>query len=625
MLGERYHQIWAPLRVVLGFGMLMPIAGGFSTVHYLLRDVVGVAAVQIGNAPIKAYIAGMAHNPPGISPAAMQGATVANQVLSLQACAAVVDGINRHVNPWVMVARATPYPKPQTTSGGYVWNFGDCGSMTLRTPSIKGDFGEGAADRIAAFALARGNATQQLMADIAPIIDSKGFGDYFATKTYNPETVGAVAAREMMLASIIQPDLASRMRVAADKWNVAVSDAAKAAFAGADETMKANLGGRIQEYGFMVAGSYERTLSQISALAVSVAADKPAAVLGSPGYRYNNAYKGSQAVIIAARQEAARTRGLSDGGNADPGDGSDAMDFVGSVVAPMLDVQPVAKSADPVGDMISRGQWLLTGGQAGIAAMTVANSLSEGAKASVLGWIGGGAIAGAITYLASWAGYAIMLAMLVGIMHAYVLPMIPMIMVFVMGVSWLVLFLEAAIAGVLWAFVFIRMDGQDFFDKNQTPGITLLFNLFARPAIGMLAFIGGMILMPHLLNGLAVIWDDAFAAQTQGPIWNWAIGKLVGLVMFCWMQWHLYMRVYGLIPTIADRVGHWMGFQMHGYNEGAATEAASGAMIAAGGAVAKAPLLPKGKANGGGSGRGLSDAARKAADQTTAQPPQGRK
>lgn len=590
VLGERYHQIWAPLRVVLGFGMLVPIAGGFSTVHYLLRDVVGVAAVQMANIPITRYIHGMASNPPGLSPAAMQGRTVAEQVISLQACAATVEGFNRVVNPYVMTSRARIVPTVQDTGNGYRWDYGDCGSLFLSTPTPGGDFAEASADRLATFAQARAVATQRLMTDLSKLINHAKFGEFFATKAFD-EKMGPAHARELRHSGVIPGGLIEHIDAAAAHWDSAVSDAARAVFADADTAMRANLIDRIRKYGFMVAGSYERTLSQLSAMAVSLAADQPVTVLGDPGYRYSDAYKGGQAAVVVARQLGTRETGIAEG--ATPEDGAAAADYVASAVAPMLRPPPLRPdSADPVGDMIARGHWLVTGAQAGVVTLAVAHSVGEGTSQSLLGLVGGGALAGAINYLSNWISYAIMISLLVGIMHAYVLPMIPMIMVFVMGVSWLVLFLEAAIAGVLWAFAFIRMDGQAFFDRNQAPGATLLFNLFLRPAIGMLAFIGGLILMPHLLNGLAVIWDDAFAAQTEVYTINYVIGQIVGMVMFMWLQWHLYLRVWGLVPTIADRVGFWMGMQTHGYNDGAETQAAAGAMVAAGAAMAKTPLTP---------------------------------
>lgn len=209
---------------------------------------------------------------------------------------------------------------------------------------------------------------------------------------------------------------------------------------------------------------------------------------------------------------------------------------------------------------------------------------------------------------------------LVGLVHTYILPMLPMIMVFIMAVSWVTLFLEAAIAGVLWAFAFIRMDGQDFFDKNQSPGVTLVFNLFLRPALSMLAFIGGIILLPELLNALNLIWDESYDAQVITPDYNFILGIIkyfVGLLLFTYMQWHLSMRIFGLIPTISDRVGHWMGFgSTQGYGDGRETDDMNrvmmgGVIVAGNKGAAHMPGMsgpkPKSGGKGGGDGDGGGD------------------
>jgi len=626
VLGERYHQIWAPLRVVLGFGLLVPIAGGFSTVHYLLRDVVGVAAVQMANAPIVTYINGMATNPPGLSPAAMQGGTVAQQILALQACGATVRGVNEVVGIWISPAHAEYVPSMEPwsdpTGEGYKWSYGDCGAMFLKDPKPEGEFADANQGKIKTFALKRATATNQLMQDLAGtgsngVINYEEFGKYFATKSFD-ETMGAKHAEELKRAGVIPAGFLNKVKIASDKWNDTVAEAAKEVFSDSSTTMRANLVKRIEKYGFMVAGSYERTLSQMSAMAADFAGGQPTSVMGSPGYRYNDAYLGGQGAIVAARQLDARTAGMGEGsGVASTDDGSSGMAFASSVLSPLMGVSEIKTedpsasrlSGDPVGDMISRGHWFLAGAETGIAVMTVASGYSKASSSGLIGSIPFlSAGAGVFEYLSSWIGYAIMISMIVGIMHAFILPMIPMIMVFVMGVSWLVLFLEAAIAGVLWAFAFVRMDGNEFFDRNQAPGITLLFNLFLRPAIGMLAFIGGLILMPYLLNGLGLIWDDSFYKQTGNFGYNYAsrlVQFLIGILLYCWMQWHLYLRVWGLVPTIADRVGHWMGFQMHGYNDGQESHAAAQAMIGAGLAATRAPIVPGGGAGGrGGGGRG---------------------
>lgn len=609
VLGERYHQIYAPLRVVLGFGMLVPIAGGFSSVHYLLRDVVGVAAVQMGNAPIVTYITAMAERGNSINVNSIQGRSLAETILNLQTCAVTAQGYNDTVGVWVAPARVTVVPegRPLTYVSGNIvpstiWDFGDCGSLTFRLPNIEGEFLENMERKLVDFHEARTRATDDFIVDISSAFaDQEKFGEFFARKHYDPETTRQ-HVDEMKRHGLIHEDIVGLMRESSEKWNRAIAAAAAEVYADAGRGNKEKLVERINKFGFMVAGSYERTLSQMSGVVVGLANDVPSSTLSSPGYRYKNAFEAG----LAAMQQARRERNVEAAGNDDlyATDGGGAMETVLSWVAPsMYNMKIQHDSPDPVGDMIAFGHNLLGGAAAAIAAMALGNATADAAGGSALALVGfGGFVAGALKYLLSWLGYLVLIALIVGIMHAYILPMLPMIMVFVMGVSWLVLFLEAAIAGVLWAFAFVRMDGQEFFDRNQAPGVSLLFNLFLRPAIGMLAFIGGLLLLPELLRGLSAVWDDAFYVQTGNVTLLAAIQWVVGLILFTWMQWHLSLRLYGLIPTIADRVGHWMGFQSHGYNDGQETTAAAGAMVAAGAAIAKAPVVPTG--GGGGGGRG---------------------
>jgi conjugal transfer/type IV secretion protein DotA/TraY len=210
-----------------------------------------------------------------------------------------------------------------------------------------------------------------------------------------------------------------------------------------------------------------------------------------------------------------------------------------------------------------------------------------------------------------------MIMIIVGLMHSFVLPLLPMIMVFTMGVQWLIMFLEGSIAAVLWAFVFIRMDGTEFFDQKQSPGAGLLFNLLLRPGLGMLAFCGMLLLLPALLNTLNQVWAGAFYVSTGehlsddtlvgtvrnglGFVWLWQ--WLASMVMFCWMQWTMTLRITGLIPSIADRVGHWMGISSTaGYGDSAETNANVGALIAGAQALHRMPIMgggQQGKGQGG--------------------------
>ena len=617
VLGERWHQIWAPLRVVLGFGLLVPVGTGFSSVHYLLKDVIGVAAVNLGNAPIVAYVNSATDRNTSNKLYTNAGADIVRFVMERELCTAIVNNYNSWSLRLVTTLSSASLPEPegatppwgayaQRVSGKKVtwWDYGSCGSLTFVEPDSSGsEFTASVASDMSLFHDERNAAMAALIMGVRSksFIDYDKLGKYFAQSAdWDPDTqTGDDMIAALQETGQLPTDLVGKTLRIGNIYNRSISASASKFFNAASQANATRLKSTILTHGFMAAGSYERSLSVVSGLTIALADTRPQSI----GASFTNDYAERVAKVLSAiakvrAQQAAL--GVATG-SVEPEDESQVADYIlAKIFTPnLLNMKLKADSVDPIGDMITFGHTLLSAASLGIAAM-ILGSAGGGFLKNVPG--AGGALAGAFEYVSQWIGYLIMICLIVGLLHSFVLPMLPMIMVFVMGVSWLVLFLEAAIAGVLWAFAFIRMDGQEFFDKNQAPGVTLLFNLLMRPAIGMLAYCGMLLLLPKLLNSLAMIWDDAYGAQTGQTgwlvVWQW----LAGVVLFTYMQWHLTLRITGLIPTIADRVGHWMGFSgMHGYNDGQETSAALGAMVGAGMAASRMPLPGGGR--GGSPGR----------------------
>lgn len=629
VLGERFHQIWAPLRVVLGFGMLVPIAGGFSSIHILLRDVVGVAAVKMGNAPIEAYIKTVITaadekdpNKNNIAITAIKGRYIFDAFLDREICNAIQDKMTGSV--WKAFGitgnlKLAPVNGEESntllgvtySSGSYTWDYGGCGKITFVYPTVdKTGILKDSGPFLTAFANERRQATRDMVQTIRNSINREGLGDYFA----NHDVVSMESQElltELRTQGVVPAGLAATKEQAFTAWDNAVSAASAKVYKGVMDQNRGDLTGRIEKYGFMAAGSFERALSKASSLTVSIANASPQTTEPDLSEEFAVVYQAAKSAILGGP----KLKGEDSGNGSMKGlnKSDEPLDSMLSSIAPAIASMKAghkSSTGDPIGDMIAFGHNMLTAWEGlGLAAMAM-RAVAVGLNAAAdgqgftpqnffsFGLVGGGAKAAAaifldaITQAQSWVAPVMMAMLIVGILHAFVLPMMPMLMVFVMGVSWLILFLEASIAGLLWAFAFIRMDGNDFFDKNQAPGATLVFNLFLRPAIGMLAFVGGLLLLPVLMDSLSLLWDDSFSNQTSGggigatpwtPGLTDLIQWIVGIVMYTWMQWHLTLRLFGLIPTIADRVGHWMGFgQSHGYNDGQETTAAIGAAVAAG-------------------------------------------
>lgn len=608
VLGEKFHQIWAPLRVVLGMGLLVPISGGFSSIHLLLRDVIGVAAVNMGNAPIKAYIAAVTAPEDGriVDIASMRGRFVFNDILDKEVCNAVHKGLSD--GTWsnffgaagtVREPDANPAPVPMTND--FTWDYGSCGSLSFRLPNSEMvGILEGAEVPYAAFAEARMQATGSMITAIRGKINKEKLGLYFTNHDVTEMKSDEILA-QLRTEGLVPAGLGDFADAQAKKWNEALASKAGEVYKFVMDKNAAGLTKKIDDYGFMAAGSFERALSKASSIGVSLANAAPEKKAPTLSAQYEGPYLAAIGAVLNLPNLTGENKGQVMSGVTS---NDEAVSSFLNAISPSIASMKAGRESttgDPMGDMISFGHSLLTTYEVLVgvvvalkAAAHVAAAMADGSTATVanVATLGFGAmlakaattgIAEIVDYMVSWFSPIMTVMLLVGILHAFVLPMLPMMMVFVMGVSWLIMFLEASIAGVLWAFIFIRMDGQEFIDRSQAPGATLLFNLFLRPVIGMLAFVGGLMLLPKLMNSLSILWDDSFNAQTS-PDLIWIVQWVVGIVMYTWMQWHLTLRLFGLIPTIADRVGSWMGFNSHGYNDGQETTAAIGAAVAAGGA-----------------------------------------
>lgn len=651
VLGDRWHQIWAPLRVVLGFGLLVPVGGGFSSVHYLLKDVVGVAAVNLGNAPIVAYIDAATDRKNNANLSATYGVTLADEFAKKEICYAVVSYLNQQtVGRGRLTTPRLSLPDPAGENASYfstdthLWDYGACGSIAISKVkatdfSANSSYFQTASDTsvineiqsaiagdntpalLSNFDQSRLDATKALLVSIRsdPALSQSNLsklaaflGENGAWNSENNAGKDGTLVSGLVDKGLLPNSAAfiGRMKGYSDNWNKSVSDAAQNIFKVAADNNAKQLKNMILSYGFMVAGSYERSLSAISGMAVNLAASS--ATLEP--IKLSEIYKGKvvKAVELFDGLNSFASAEASAAEMSKPSDDTDWGSWLVRKIFPasLANMQLGTQSADPVGDMMTLGHTLLNTASLGILAVIAAASLAAAPST-----ISQAPLAGfntAMTYITP----IIFTMVLVGFLYAFVLPMLPMIMVFTMGLSWLILFLEASIAGVLWSFAFIRMDGQEFFDKNQAPGVTLIFNLLLRPALGMLAYCGLLLLQPLLLNSLAVIWKGSFHAQTgnisvAGFVWIWQF--VAQLLIFSYLQWHLNIRLAGLIPSIPDRVGHWMGMQMHGYNDAHET----GNLVAVG--VGVAPMVQRGIGSAAQTAKANMDRKEQAANQKNQQ------
>ncbi|MDL2410646.1 hypothetical protein PY650_34780 [Rhizobium calliandrae] len=144
-LGDRWHQIWTPLRVIVGLGLLCPMpTTGFSAAHYLLRDVVARGGINLADASWGVFVVTVASGETTILPASSSGSTVAMGILQHEICAAVY---NQAGSMWGWQARL---PEPSGSVGGLgipgygqkvTWSYGPtCGHFSYTIPDNRKGF-----------------------------------------------------------------------------------------------------------------------------------------------------------------------------------------------------------------------------------------------------------------------------------------------------------------------------------------------------------------------------------------------------------------------------------------------------------------------------------------------------
>ena len=166
-----------------------------------------------------------------------------------------------------------------------------------------------------------------------------------------------------------------------------------------------------------------------------------------------------------------------------------------------------------------------------------------------------------------------------GVVHAYLIPMMPFIYMFFISTGMLILVAEAMVAAPIWAFMHIRMDGGDFVDNVQRPGYMIAWNLFLRPALAVF----GLILSFSLFSGSFWLLNETFGIASEVATPNdWgiaAIGMLVMAAIQVYMHYQLALRSFGLITELPERVSRWFGQGCEQLNDSRDAEKAFGLLV----------------------------------------------
>lgn len=558
VLGEKWHQIWSPLRVIVGIGLLVPLPNtGFSSVHYILRDVVSKGSINVADAAasnLVGVVAGKEGLP--IVPISQTGSTVAMAVLRHEVCAAVY---NQGGSMWGWEQRL-PDPVGLNAAGVTVWSYGPtCGRLAYTIPEGRPNFSD---------------ARRAAVAEIVSVVRVEA-ARYAKLAAHTSGISSAEGARNAISTRVLSATLVQDIRAVGARFDAAIVAAAKAEVTAMDTTSRSKLVEAIKQDGFLTLGMYWRALAQISELTTSLTNERPDVTLPRTDGDFGDAIE--RAFSVLALQVSGEAERVSLTANDFASAGDETADFLTKLLGPVSrDMAEWAGSSGSEGDamagLVSSGHAMIAAGWAVIAAGAGAAALAGNAVTRFFGAAG-------VDWLLDWSKYVVGALMLIGSIRAYIIPMMPFVFMFMAGMVYLASIMEAMIALPLWATKWLKLDNSgDFAGESVRMGLLLIVNIALRPILAVLALSAAYPVFDATLGTLDRLFATAFLGQTGGHVVG-LVGILVMTAMHMYLTWYACVKGFGQIWSLPDRVLAWTG-QPGAGGEANLTSGAFGEMLA---------------------------------------------
>lgn len=584
VLGQRWNTMWAPLRVAAGFALLAPLptGSGMSSVHVLLYEV-GVQSDRLANNIWATYVDTTLDSAPvalaGYS--AVGGETLAGQVLRSETCAAVLLRREAVESGAGTGASTVPAVDPLPPVGGaaagerQVWAYpAPCNGFSITVTATSAGAGP----------VAFSDARKAALAGLVTAIRSSGLPGQMSAWQFDGGEFPAAVLPTIQAAGIA--------------YDTAMLSAASALASAQNADVRTRLKAAAKAEGWMSAGAFWRTLAAAQHQVVALASE-------GPDYRAPTADKGrapEAAATLARLDDAVQSeRGagaLTAADLAAAGQQSDGwldkiLEPVDHRIAQALIDFSAADTSDPTGHMMGLGAKMTAAAQAGTAGSMAVSLLACNGASALTGACQAYETAMGFARPILWACYA------AGWLLQFLLPITPWVAMLTLAVGWVMATVEVIVVAPIWAFLLIRMDGQELIDHVQRPGLIIGANWALRPALGVLGLIASFEVLPLALLLLTRGFSTAYVGA-QGGHYVGLVGTVGGVLLLSYLSWQFCARVVSLIFQIPDRIPRLFGLPGDGMADAEAHGRGTGAIV--GGATSAANNVPTAPPGDGGPG-----------------------
>ncbi len=171
------------------------------------------------------------------------------------------------------------------------------------------------------------------------------------------------------------------------------------------------------------------------------------------------------------------------------------------------------------------------------------------------------------------------IAMTIGFVLFYVIPFLPFIYFFFALAGWIKGIFEAMVGAPLWALAHIRIDGDGLPGKAAVAGYFLIFEVFLRPILitfGLLASISifsAMVLMLNEIFDLVANNLTGFdgATTSDGTVnmemFRGPLDEFMFTIIYTVIVYLMAMSSFKLIDNIPNNILRWMGQNIQTFND----------------------------------------------------------
>ncbi|MDT6939816.1 DotA/TraY family protein [Brucella pseudogrignonensis] len=585
-----YNEIWGPLAVILGFGLLLPVPGmhGLTSAHFVLRQFVAAPSINTFNAVAIGAADFLIKDGHAITPLAIYGKEFAWSVALSETCFYVLPPAKRRgIGEYIQPKSPASVGNIVESNGKYqiTWDWGsECGAISLSDPQ---DFG--------AFGAKRRIAAKQLIEDVRALKVHKGIVERLRKVGMTPADVEGYSDERNVeaykKAGYLVDDLTQQLNEIGAKYERAVADAAAEQATTGQIEQRQKLVDGVRTFGGAVFFSYFRVISQLSEQASTYASEKPYHIVPSVASWSNGtvAAEVQFALRILKNQRTLESKAikltgddLAFAGEQESTIFADALNFF---THPIIDYLTAYDGwrPDPVADLINVGNRMMTGAKLMFAAGLTATGASN-FWSSTVGKM--------VEYGMTPVWPLMMISYVGGIMFSIVLPNLLLIYA-IFGITAFVLeLIIASIAVIVWAAMHARLDHEGLVNQHNTPGYKIMFGLFLRLPINMLAFLASWVANAVVLNIFLFVWSFGFRGSMGGDAMG--VGSIIAaFAISMFVQWKIAVFMFSLNMNLSEKVAQWFG-----HNSQSMGEATQGAAVVAGihsNAGTGAPQKPQSK------------------------------